>query len=81
MHRHDTPPPLPSQVQAQPQAQPQAPSPSPGGAPHDTATAERGAFALARCTCGWSGPARRSRDRARTDAAAHMSEQGGGVRQ
>ncbi|MFJ8693864.1 hypothetical protein [Streptomyces roseolilacinus] len=60
-----------------------APSPSPvtGGAPHHTTTTERGAFALARCACGWSGPARRSRERARTDAAAHMSEQGRPVRQ
>ncbi|WP_327235851.1 hypothetical protein OG349_19715 [Streptomyces sp. NBC_01317] len=39
--------------------------------PHTTSTVERGSFCLARCTCGWSGPARRSRDRARTDAATH----------
>ncbi|MEU3610086.1 hypothetical protein AB0E83_32310 [Streptomyces sp. NPDC035033] len=39
--------------------------------PHHTTTAERGSFALARCTCGWAGPARRSRERARTDAAEH----------
>ncbi|MCH0538512.1 hypothetical protein I3F58_02845 [Streptomyces sp. MUM 203J] len=38
---------------------------------HRTTTTERGAFALARCTCGWTGPARRSRERARTDATAH----------
>ncbi|MER7912678.1 hypothetical protein [Streptomyces sp. NPDC096068] len=38
---------------------------------HTTTTTERGSFALARCSCGWSGPARRSRDRARTDAADH----------
>lgn len=41
--------------------------------PHHTTTMERGSFALARCTCGWSGPARRSRDRARTDATDHVS--------
>ncbi|MFE0645453.1 hypothetical protein ACFW2Y_28170 [Streptomyces sp. NPDC058877] len=40
--------------------------------PHTTTTTERGAFALARCSCGWTGPARRSRDRARTDAAEHL---------
>ncbi|MET9721607.1 hypothetical protein [Streptomyces zaomyceticus] len=38
---------------------------------HTTTTTERGSFALARCSCGWAGPARRSRDRARTDAADH----------
>ncbi|MGW6537825.1 hypothetical protein ACWGBV_12225 [Streptomyces sp. NPDC055051] len=43
----------------------------PATGPHRTTTQERGSFALARCTCGWSGPARRSRDRARTDAAEH----------
>ncbi|MFD3354359.1 hypothetical protein [Streptomyces fradiae] len=50
-----------------------SPSPATGGAPHQATTTERGAFALARCPCGWSGPARRSRERARTDAAAHMN--------
>ncbi|MEF9884311.1 hypothetical protein [Streptomyces sp. P9-A4] len=39
---------------------------------HQTTTTERGSFALARCSCGWTGPARRSRDRARTDAADHL---------
>ncbi|MFE9040095.1 hypothetical protein ACFY9F_30595 [Streptomyces sp. NPDC012421] len=43
----------------------------PATGPHHTTTQERGSFALARCSCGWSGPARRSRDRARTDAAEH----------
>ncbi|WP_037889795.1 hypothetical protein [Streptomyces sp. NRRL S-87] len=38
---------------------------------HATETGERGAFCTARCTCGWRGPARRSRDLARKDAAAH----------
>ncbi|MEW1724646.1 hypothetical protein [Streptomyces sp. NPDC093109] len=38
---------------------------------HVTSTFERGSFCLARCSCGWSGPARRSRDLARTDAANH----------
>ncbi|MFF5787319.1 hypothetical protein ACFY8P_20405 [Streptomyces sp. NPDC012693] len=40
--------------------------------PHTATTTERGSFALARCSCGWTGPARRSRDRARTDAADHV---------
>ncbi|MFE7749518.1 hypothetical protein [Streptomyces sp. NPDC057428] len=40
---------------------------------HSTTTVERGSFCLARCACGWYGPARRSRDRARTDAAEHVT--------
>ena len=40
---------------------------------HHTSTVERGAFAVARCTCGWSGPARRARDRARQDADGHRT--------
>ncbi|WP_180357226.1 MULTISPECIES: hypothetical protein [Streptomyces] len=40
---------------------------------HRTSTTERGSFAHAHCTCGWSGPARRSRDKARTDAEQHES--------
>ncbi|MEU8709350.1 hypothetical protein [Streptomyces sp. NPDC048565] len=46
-------------------------SPAP---PHTTTTVERGAFCLARCDCGWSGPARRARDRARADAAGHQAD-------
>ncbi|WP_405756342.1 hypothetical protein [Streptomyces sp. NBC_00073] len=42
-------------------------------AEHDTSTAERGSFCLALCTCGWRGPARRSRDLARKDATRHTS--------
>ncbi|MFI5483298.1 hypothetical protein ACIBAB_29675 [Streptomyces rubiginosohelvolus] len=51
---------------------PEAP---PAGPPagHSATTIERGSFCLARCSCGWSGPARRSRDRARTDAAEHIA--------
>ncbi|WP_190126448.1 hypothetical protein [Streptomyces inusitatus] len=48
--------------------------PAPAGALHRTGTAERGSFAVARCSCGWSGPARRSRERARSDARAHSPE-------
>ncbi|MFI6645878.1 hypothetical protein [Streptomyces sp. NPDC050504] len=40
---------------------------------HETTTIERGAFCLARCSCGWTGPARRSRERAREDARAHAA--------
>lgn len=43
-----------------------------GAAPHSVTTIERGSFCLAHCTCGWRGPARRSRDRARTDAEEHL---------
>ncbi|MGW7453293.1 hypothetical protein [Streptomyces sp. NPDC054787] len=43
----------------------------PPAAGHATSTAERGSFCLAVCTCGWTGPARRSRDLARKDAARH----------
>ncbi|MDI5969452.1 hypothetical protein POF50_008875 [Streptomyces sp. SL13] len=41
------------------------------GTAHRTTTVERGPFALARCSCGWTGPARRARARARQDAAGH----------
>ncbi|MFH9860138.1 hypothetical protein [Streptomyces sp. NPDC017202] len=45
---------------------------SPGdGETHTTTTVERGPFCLARCTCGWHGPARRARSLARADAAGH----------
>ncbi|MFJ9829120.1 hypothetical protein ACIRSU_32810 [Streptomyces sp. NPDC101160] len=44
---------------------------------HHTETMERGSFAFARCSCGWTGPARRSRDRARTDAAEHQASVSG----
>ncbi|MCQ1576458.1 hypothetical protein [Streptomyces parvus] len=50
---------------------PEAPPDQPAG--HSATTIERGSFCLARCSCGWSGPARRSRDRARTDAAEHVA--------
>ncbi|MFB0626658.1 hypothetical protein [Streptomyces sp. AB3(2024)] len=45
--------------------------PTPG---HITGTAERGSFCLAVCSCGWTGPARRSRDLARRDAARHSAD-------
>ncbi|MFB6618415.1 hypothetical protein ACFCV9_30060 [Streptomyces sp. NPDC056367] len=40
---------------------------------HITSTAERGSFCLAVCSCGWTGPARRSRDLARKDASRHTT--------
>ncbi|WP_330301200.1 hypothetical protein [Streptomyces sp. NBC_00503] len=40
---------------------------------HTTSTADRGSFCLAVCSCGWRGPARRSRDLARKDAGAHIT--------
>ncbi|MEU8971941.1 hypothetical protein AB0D11_22160 [Streptomyces monashensis] len=38
---------------------------------HLTSTTEQGRFCVARCVCGWRGPARRARSQARTDAEAH----------
>ncbi|MER5987323.1 hypothetical protein [Streptomyces sp. NPDC001787] len=52
---------------------PRSTAPRPDDAGHSTSTVERGSFCLARCSCGWSGPARRSRDRARTDAEQHLA--------
>ncbi|MFG3251527.1 hypothetical protein [Streptomyces sp. NPDC048187] len=47
---------------------------APGDAPeHLTTTVEQGPFCLARCTCGWRGPARRARSQARTDAQSHTT--------
>ncbi|MFJ9034976.1 hypothetical protein ACIRF8_00070 [Streptomyces sp. NPDC102406] len=39
---------------------------------HTTTVTEQGRFCLARCTCGWRGPARRARSKARSDAADHV---------
>lgn len=49
---------------------------SPPGAEseHRTAVAENGSFAFAHCSCGWSGPGRRARGRARQDALAHSAD-------
>ncbi|MEU3538954.1 hypothetical protein [Streptomyces paromomycinus] len=46
-------------------------APPSGAADHRTTTTERGSFCLARCSCGWHGPARRARSQARTDAEQH----------
>ncbi|MER6527049.1 hypothetical protein [Streptomyces sp. NPDC001508] len=40
---------------------------------HRTMTDEQGNFCVARCTCGWRGPARRARSQARADATAHWT--------
>ncbi|MER6502860.1 hypothetical protein ABT218_26655 [Streptomyces sp. NPDC001455] len=58
-------------VQHTPEAPPAAPAPTSFG--HEPTTVERGSFCIARCACGWSGPARRSRDRARADASEHRA--------
>ncbi|MFD4634620.1 hypothetical protein ACFVYR_28125 [Streptomyces sp. NPDC058284] len=44
---------------------------TPDPAPHRTTTVEKGRFIAAHCACGWRGPARRARSKARTDAAEH----------
>ncbi|MEU9203243.1 hypothetical protein [Streptomyces sp. NPDC048332] len=49
------------------------PAVPPARSAHEATTVERGSFCTARCSCGWSGPARRSRDRARTDAEEHRT--------
>ncbi|MFC7881947.1 hypothetical protein ACFUVV_08745 [Streptomyces sp. NPDC057376] len=52
----------------------EAPGEAPGPEPeHLTTTAEQGRFCLARCSCGWRGPARRARSQARTDAQTHTA--------
>ncbi|MEU6577761.1 hypothetical protein [Streptomyces sp. NPDC046805] len=43
------------------------------GQEHHTTTHEQGRFCVARCTCGWRGPARRARSQARTDAEVHAT--------
>ncbi|TXS76868.1 hypothetical protein EAO69_11030 [Streptomyces sp. me109] len=40
---------------------------------HRTITVEQGRFCVARCSCGWRGPARRARSLARTDAESHTA--------
>ncbi|MBO8191150.1 hypothetical protein ITI46_05515 [Streptomyces oryzae] len=45
-------------------------------APHGTSLSERGSFCAASCSCGWRGPARRARDRAREDGRAHLQQHG-----
>ncbi|MEU2712549.1 hypothetical protein [Streptomyces sp. NPDC007205] len=44
------------------------------GQEHLVTTTEQGRFCVARCSCGWRGPARRARSQARTDAEGHAAE-------
>ncbi|MFE7183640.1 hypothetical protein [Streptomyces erythrochromogenes] len=68
-HLDATPVPSPaSEPPPRPQSQPRTPA---DHTSHTTSTADRGSFCLAVCSCGWKGPARRSRDLARKDAAGH----------
>ncbi|WP_437045663.1 hypothetical protein [Streptomyces sp. enrichment culture] len=46
-------------------------APSEGCPEHRTTTVEQGPFCVARCSCGWRGPARRARSLARADAEEH----------
>ncbi|OWA10991.1 hypothetical protein B9W68_14195 [Streptomyces sp. CS227] len=46
-------------------------------APHLTTTVEKGRFCTAHCTCGWRGPARRARSKARSDAEGHGAHEDG----
>ncbi|MEU4033579.1 hypothetical protein [Streptomyces collinus] len=54
-------------------AQQESPERAPQGQDHLTTTIEQGRFCVARCVCGWRGPARRARSQARTDAQAHTA--------
>ncbi|WP_189325005.1 hypothetical protein [Streptomyces flaveus] len=40
---------------------------------HRTTTVDQGRFCVARCICGWRGPARRARSLARRDAEDHAT--------
>ncbi|MBB0244556.1 hypothetical protein FNQ90_10690 [Streptomyces alkaliphilus] len=44
---------------------------------HRITLVERGPFLAPRCSCGWRGPARRSRPLARDEAAGHVEDIGG----
>jgi hypothetical protein len=46
--------------------------PTKGGSP--LSVVDKGSFTHAACECGWRGPGRRSRKKARADAAAHLEE-------
>ncbi|MGP3972328.1 hypothetical protein [Streptomyces sp. 6N223] len=47
-----------------------------GSTRHRITLTERGPFLAPECTCGWYGPARRSRPLARDEAAAHLAAPG-----
>ncbi|MBL1068939.1 hypothetical protein [Streptomyces sp. 7-21] len=44
---------------------------------HQITLRERGPFLAPACSCGWYGPARRSRPLARSEAAAHLQSLAG----
>lgn len=69
--------PRPDQDQGRGEDRGQDYGPGRGQEEHLVSTVERGAFSHARCSCGWAGPARRSRETSRADAAAHNESQGG----
>ncbi|MDO0927063.1 hypothetical protein QQY24_17195 [Streptomyces sp. TG1A-8] len=52
-------------------AQREGPERAGQGREHLTTTGEEGRFCVARCACGWRGPARRARSQARADADRH----------
>ncbi|MFF4401850.1 hypothetical protein [Streptomyces sp. NPDC001480] len=54
-------------------AQQEGPERTRHGQEHLTTTNEQGRFCVARCTCGWRGPARRARSQARADAEGHAT--------
>nr|WP_078651470.1 hypothetical protein [Streptomyces xylophagus] len=54
-------------------AQPDSREAPPEHPEHLTTTVEQGPFCVARCVCGWRGPARRARSQARTDATVHSA--------
>nr|WP_062208812.1 hypothetical protein [Streptomyces sp. NBRC 109706] len=51
-------------------------SPDVIGETHQVELYERGPFLASRCSCGWYGPARRSRPLARDEAAGHTRSDG-----
>ncbi|WP_176953957.1 hypothetical protein [Streptomyces indicus] len=53
------------------QQKPPPPAAPAQAAVHHTSTVEQGKFCVAHCTCGWRGPARRARSKARSDALEH----------
>ncbi|MEV6804134.1 hypothetical protein ACH4NF_33370 [Streptomyces sp. NPDC017248] len=54
-------------------AQQDGPEHARSGQEHRTTTTDQGRFCVARCSCGWRGPARRARSQARTDAEGHTT--------
>ncbi|MFB7174416.1 hypothetical protein ACFCYM_26880 [Streptomyces sp. NPDC056254] len=67
--------PAPDAVPPQRPGSPPQPRPQPPTGPtvsaHTASATDRGSFCVGVCACGWTGPARRSRDLARRDAAGH----------